>query len=432
MKTTAILCLGDELLDGRIRDENARFLLQQARHLPIQVVEVRILGDQRHQIAAALDDFGDVDWVVVSGGLGPTADDVTRQAAADFVGDELVEDREVLQELRRRFQKRGFAFTNNNRRQCLFPESASILATDVGTAAGFCLRKYETDYYFFPGVPHEFRWFSQRYLPSFDADERSFRGKRLFFFGRGESDLEMKLDDVADRAEKTQVSIGYRAAFPIIEILVKGPTQAQGEIEAKIRDAIGKWLIAEDEENLSTRVGRRLVNANATVTVAESCTAGLVGAELTNISGSSRYFERGYLTYSNQAKIDLLDTDPTMFKHHGAVSPQVVTQMAAGARRQSNATFALSISGIAGPTGGSEEKPVGTVDFGLACPEGVYYRRAYWPHRSRKQVRVLSVHLILAMLLWRLEDRIDEHSVDGPFSYPSVRRGISDTKRSSE
>ena len=426
MKSIAIICIGDELLDGRITDENARYLIAQAGHHETRVKEIRILGDHRQEIAAALDDVDDVDFVVISGGLGPTADDVTRDAAAEFSGDELVENQALVDQLRRRFKQRNFPFSDNNRRQCQFPSSATVLASEVGTAAGFLLRRQHSDYYFFPGVPTEFRWFAHRYLPGFDAKKQSPFAKKLLFFGRGESELESRLHEVAAQAQRDEVSIGYRAEFPVIEIMLKGPASASEAIEAGVRQEIGRWLIAEDDEAFSARVGRRLVEAEATVSVAESCTAGMVAAKLTEVSGSSRYFEQGYLTYSNESKLELLDVDPKSLKAHGAVSPQVVTQMAAGAKRRSGADYAIAVSGIAGPTGGSDTKPVGTVDIAIAGPQGVYYKRNHWPHRDRRQVRILSVYCALGLLLWRLEARLQEHRVDGPFSFESVRQGLPD------
>lgn len=423
MKTTAIVCIGDELLDGRVAEANAHYLTRCARALQLEVRECRTVGDDTDAIVATLADLDDVDLVVVSGGLGPTADDVTRQAAADFADASLVAVPAAIERLKQRFESRDITFTDNNLRQCRFPESADILPSEVGTADGFRLRTEDIDYFFFPGVPHEFRWFADRHLQQ-TQQHTPFR-RRFSFFGRGESDLEDRLGDLPQRAEQQGVKFGIRAEFPLIEIVIEGDDADGPTYESEIRDRIGRWLVAEGDQSLSKRLGEQLVGHGASVTVAESCTAGLLAAMLTEVSGSSRYFDVGYLTYANSAKVDLVGVDEHLLEEYGAVSPQVVTQMAAGARRRSGADYALSISGIAGPTGGTEDKPVGTVDFGLATPEGVLYRRVHLQGRSRRQVRVLSVHIAASMLLWRLEDRLSAHPVDGPFDYSDVDAGIS-------
>ena len=425
MTHLAILCIGDELLDGRIVDANARYIGKSAPQRDWTVEEIRTVGDDLQRICETLRALATADIVVVSGGLGPTEDDVTRRAAALFGGVNLVEDPQVLARLKEDFARRNRQFNENNRRQSQFPQHATVLPTEVGTAAGFRMRRLDTDYFFFPGVPPEFRWFADTYLPGADDAAKAYQ-KRLFFFGRGESDIETALGDIPKKARRHDIKLGFRASLPIIEIMISGDDEEYGAyIERNIRSAVGSWLVAEDEESFVSRLGRRLVEADATVSVAESCTAGLLGAKLTEISGSSRYFEEGYLTYSNAAKINLVDVDPDLLQRFGAVSPQTVAQMARGASRRSAASYALAISGIAGPTGGTPDKPVGTVDFGLATPEGVFTRRTHFPKQSRRKVRILSVHLALALLLWRLEDRlVGEHGIHGPFDDLQVLQGV--------
>ncbi len=410
----AILCIGDELLDGRVADANGRYLMEQSGIRHWSIGEMRIVADDEELIAEALADLSGVDLVVVSGGLGPTSDDVTRQGAARFAGDKVVEDTDEVARLRARFEERRRPFTENNRRQCAFPESAEILATEVGTAAGFRMRVDERQYYFFPGVRREFRWYADRYLPSGgEADGRVQR--RFAFFGLGESDLATRLSEAEEKAGQLNVRVGFRASFPIVEVSLKGSGEDCQAISEMILHRLGPWLVAEDGESLAERLGKRLIEAGATVSVVESCTAGLLGATLTEVSGSSSYFEEGYLTYSNEAKERLVDVNSETLTDHGAVSPQVALEMARGARERSGADFALSITGIAGPTGGTAEKPVGTVHFGLASPEGVYLNQDLFVGRSRRAVRTLSVYRAMALLLWRLEGKLNKYGLTGPF-----------------
>lgn len=423
MKTAAILCIGDELLDGRVVDHNARFFIQFASEQGIKPTEVRIVPDDIDAITAALSELSDNDIVITSGGLGPTADDRTRRAAAEFAGVQLVEDPDSVERLRRRFDRRGRTFSANNRRQCLFPEHATVLASEVGTADGFQLQQKKAQFLFFPGVPREFRWFVRQYVPVPDESTELPYQQVFTFFGRAESDLESMIEDVAAQARTRGVSVGFRAHFPVIEVRIGGDASPAKQVEDAIRQQLGRWLVAEGAQSPMDRLAKRLTDAGKTVSVAESCTAGMVAAKLTEVSGSSAYFEEGYLTYANSAKRRLVDVDDDMLKTYGAVSPQVVCQMAAGARDRSGADFALAISGIAGPTGGSDEKPVGTVDFALADHDGVFYRRALFADQNRHRVRTLSVWVATAALLWRLEQRLEQHAWQGPFSYDQVADG---------
>lgn len=408
--TMAILLIGDELLDGRIADQNGLFLQRRAQEAGVLVTEMRVIPDDLEVIRSSLEALCGVDLVVVSGGLGPTSDDLSRDAAAALLGVELTEEKRLTTKLQAAFEARGYRFTANNRKQCTFPKGSTILSTEVGTAAGFSFLFNQCTYFFFPGVPAEFQWFVDRYVPLNPEDSRPRR--RLIFFGLGESDVETRIQGAVALTKDRGVSIGYRAESSLIEVILKGANSDLLEVERAILKEIGPWLVTEDEESFPERLARRLLENKATVSVAESCTAGLLGASLTELSGSSAYFEEGYLTYSNEAKEGLLGVDSRLLKEYGAVSKEVVVAMAEGARARSHATYALAISGIAGPTGGTSEKPVGTVDFGLATPLGTYYKRVCFSGRPRQKVRALSVHLARALLLWHLEGRLEEHTVE--------------------
>ncbi|MFU8802738.1 MAG: nicotinamide-nucleotide amidohydrolase family protein, partial [Bradymonadaceae bacterium] len=190
-----------------------------------------------------------------------------------------------------------------------------------------------------------------------------------------------------------------------------------------IEKKVGAWLVGRDDERLYARLGRRLLEAGATVSVAESCTAGSLGAALTEISGSSAWFERGYITYANEAKIEELGVMPGVLETFGAVSPETVCQMALGARKRARSTFALAISGIAGPGGGTPEKPVGTVHLAMATPQGVYHQELGLRRFNRSRIRQASVFAALALLLWHLDGKLRLHDVHGPLSDEDVRQG---------
>lgn len=422
MMKISVVCTGDELLDGRITDQNSGSMVQFAGMHEAEVVSIRIVRDTRDAVLGALNDAvadEGVGLVIVSGGLGPTEDDLTREVAAAWAGCALVLDDMTLEQMKERFRARGAHFTENNARQAYFPALAKILRTEVGTAAGFELVKAGVRVLFFPGVPREFRWFLETYVVPI-LDESAASGVRLHtkygFHGVGESELAEKLGDIGEIAAEVGGRVSYRAAYPLIEVALSALEPSGLErLQKRVLERAGAWLISEGDETLVARVGRLLMAEQATVTVAESCTGGGLGAALTEVSGSSAWFERGYITYSNRSKIEELGVHPDALATHGAVSREVVCQMAIGARRRAGADYALAISGIAGPSGGSPEKPVGTVHIALSSARGTWHRHMIYVQRDREQVRQASVYTALSLLLWMLEGRLTQHRVDGPF-----------------
>jgi nicotinamide-nucleotide amidase len=413
------LCIGDELLDGRIRDENGPALGRMVAELDARLESVRFVRDERDAIVDSLDRAAEQsDVIVVSGGLGPTADDITRDAAAHWFGEELVVDEELLETLKSYFEASGFEFTQNNRHQCMFPKSADIFRSDVGTAPGFRLERDDAEVYFFPGVPSEYEWYLESIvrprLAECTGDSQRVR-RTLTFLGPGESTLESELADVVERGEQRDVHFSYLAGMPLVSMRVDGPdVETVDDVQAEVEARWGDAIVTRDRQSLPERVGELLESRGETVATAESCTAGGLASRITEVSGSSAWFEYGMVTYANEAKLRMLDVREATLEQHGAVSPETVREMASGARAYAEAEWSLAISGIAGPTGGTDEKPVGTVDFGLGTPEGVYHRRVTFPPRSREFVRHASVQTAMSALVWRLEERLEPHDFDGP------------------
>ncbi len=419
MPNFELICVGDELLDGRISDANAVHLGDLCFGTGSRVERVAFIRDDVDRVVEALRSTT-APIVVVSGGLGPTEDDKTREAAARFSGRELVENAETIDRIRQRFEARGYPFTENNRRQAFFPDGAAVLRTDVGTAPGFELSHDGRRFFFFPGVPREFRWYCERHLQPLVGSRDTATARTLYFHGLGESAMETLLGE--SLGDDHGVAIGYRAAYPVIELKLVGPVDAVAAVDETARETLGPWLVGEDDEDLPARIGRLLLEHGATVTTAESCTAGGIAALITETPGSSGWFQQGFVTYANDAKSALLGVQPEVLLTHGAVSAETVLQMASGARRAAGATYALAVSGLAGPGGGSEEKPVGTVHFALAAPEGNYHRLIRYRLPTRGLIRAGSAYSALSLLLWRLEDRLDQHTVSGPFSDDDVWR----------
>lgn len=409
----AAIHVGDELLDGRVADANLLALGAFAATRDATVVSATFVPDDIDAIAATLA-AAEADIIVCSGGLGPTVDDLTRHAAAAWAGVELAEDADTLARIKARFAQRQRTFTPNNARQALFPVGAEILDTEVGTAAGFSLEVGGTRAFFFPGVPREFVWFVENVIArQVGARREGSVVRTLHFHGIGESSLEERVGAFSG------VTVGYRADYPVIEIKLAGPKTAVVAAEKQARDAAGEFLVGVDE-TLVERVARTLLERGETVTTAESCTAGKISAALTDLSGSSAWFGRGFVTYSNDAKVELLGVLEPTLERHGAVSPQVAAQMALGAQRAARADWAVAVSGIAGPTGGTPEKPVGTVDFALAGPDGVWTRRYQYGPWSRAFIRAGTTYTALQLLLWGLDGVLQARPVSGPFAPDDV------------
>ncbi len=312
-----------------------------------------------------------------TGGLGPTTDDVTTEAVANAVGARLVRDDASLDSIRRRFEKAGRTMTASNEKQADFPEGADILPNPVGTAPGFGVRIGECVAYFLPGVPREMkRMFEQQVAPRVRAlAPNNLFQSRLRTFGLPESVVGEKLDGV-ERAYPGTV-IGYRAQFPEIEVKVLARAASHPAARdlceratAEVRGRLGQHVYGESDDTYSGVVGRALRGRGWTLAIAESCTGGLVGHLLTREPGASDFLVLDAVTYANSAKSRVLGVEEETIRWHGAVSPEVAGAMAEGARRVSGADVALSLTGIAGPSGGTDGKPVGTVYIGLARPDG--------------------------------------------------------------
>jgi nicotinamide-nucleotide amidase len=408
------LAIGDELLDGRVREGNLVALGDHLRSHGLSLDSASVVGDGVDTIADALENAStDADLLIVSGGLGPTRDDVTRYAAAEWASSPIELDEQHLSNLKEEFAARGYTFSENNRRQCEFPQDAEILGSEVGTASGFRLVHNECEAYFLPGVPREFRWHLRRFLtPKFEdigAGAATPSGS-LTFLGPGESGLEKRLAEVLEAARRQGATVSFLADAPLVTVEVRAPDRSVVEKTiAGIEDRSGPWVVASERRGVAESLGRRLASAGATVSTAESCTGGWIGKLLTDVPGASEWFEYGWVSYANAAKMGMLGVDSSLLHEHGAVSREVVCAMAEGARDRADADWSLAVSGIAGPSGGTPEKPVGRVHFGLAGRDELWHHRASFDDRGRTYVRRASALTAMAGLIWRLDGHLDTH-----------------------
>lgn len=410
-QNAAILCIGDELLDGRVADRNIPTIARALAAQGIEVLSCRFVRDDLDSIEQALQSHAAhaPSLVFITGGLGPTQDDLTRQAASNFFQRPLELDEQALSLIRARFEARHRPLTDNNLIQAHFPKEAHVIYSEVGTASGFFLDHNATRHVFLPGVPSEVEWFMTSRLeqilpPLFDASGEM-HSVKFYLFGTGESALEHAILPLPEELQDASVKISWLARDPIIEL--RAMSTSRDHIARFVQHAhaqIGDFILSRDREPFAL-LGELLMEREGQVSSAESCTGGLFAAAVTEIPGSSGWFGRSFVTYSNESKQELVGVLPETLEAHGAVSTQTVLQMASGARDRANATHAIAISGVAGPSGGSPEKPVGTVYFGLATPDGSgFVHRAQFRGLDRARIRQRSVYTALRILLWRLHE----------------------------
>jgi len=393
--TCAVLCIGTELTRGELVNTNATWLASALTDLGFDVIEDVVIDDDCDRISATLERLGKAVRVIVcTGGLGPTTDDLTTRAVATTLGVRLVRDEASLESIRRRVEKAGRALTPSNAKQAEFPQGADILPNPVGTAPGFGVTIGGASAFFMPGVPSEMRkMFDEQVVPRIRTlATRTTHQVRLRTYGLPESVVGERLAGVEEAFPG--VLIGYRAHFPEIEVkvLARAPSsdaahelceRATVEVRARLADVV----YGDADDNFAGVVGRIVRNKGFTLAIAESCTGGLVGHMVTSEPGASEFLLVDAVTYANSAKTRLLGIDEEVIRGHGAVSSEVAAAMAEGVRRVSGADVALSLTGVAGPGGGSAAKPVGTVFIGIATASGTtVVERHFQGDRQRIQV----------------------------------------------
>ena len=396
-----IISVGTELLLGNILNSNAQFIAQQLAQLGIPHYYQTVVGDNpdrlKHAIAVASERS---QILIFTGGLGPTPDDLTTETIADFFNTPLVENSEVVADIAQKFAQRGREMTDNNRKQALMPQGAAVLYNPVGSAPGIIWQpRSGVTILTFPGVPTEmkemWRQIAVPYLKSQGWGQEIIVSRILKFWGLAESSL---ADKVADFFDLQNPTVAPYANFGEVKLRIsaKAPSeeaayQIIAPVEEQLRQIGGLDCYGSDEDTIASVIGELLTITQTTLSVAESCTGGGLGQLLTSVSGSSRYFWGGVISYDNSVKQNLLRVDPEVLAQHGAVSEIVAQQMAVGIRSRLNTTWGISITGVAGPDGGTEIKPVGLVYIGLAGPDDQVTSFAHqFGERGREWVRHVS------------------------------------------
>jgi nicotinamide-nucleotide amidase len=405
-----IICVGTELLLGEILNSNVQFLAQELAQLGIPHYYQTVVGDNLQRIHQVMETaLQRASILIFTGGLGPTTDDLTTEAIAAFFKTPLQERPEVIADITEKFSKIGRTMAANNRKQALLPQGADILANPTGTAPGLIWQPQPgITLLTFPGVPSEMKRMWQEtaipYLKSQGWGQNSIYSQVLRFRGIGESTLAEK---VAPFFELENPTVAPYAGLGEVRLRISSRASSEGEALAAIApiaaqiQAIAGWdYFGKDDDTLGSVVGEKLRQKGQTVSVAESCTGGGLGAMLTEVAGSSDYFWGGVIAYDNRVKVSSLGVNPQDLAQYGAVSSLVAEQMALGVKTRLGTDWGISITGIAGPGGGSEQKPVGLVYTGLATPDGtvISQEHRFGAIRGREAVRYLGACTALDQL----------------------------------
>jgi len=364
-----LIAVGDELLDGQTVDTNSAWLGRRLSAVGAEVFWKTTVGDRGRDIVSAVRlALKRADLTVVTGGLGPTGDDVTVEAVAKALGLPLQRRPAIERKIRSFLSGRGIEVLPGHLKQALLPRGCRVMQNDVGTAPGFTVQKRGSIVAALPGVPMEMRAMAERRLLPFVRGRitgRAARWRVLKFVGIGETALEQRIGSLAGAANPKVAFLPQQGEVHL-RLTATAPTERQAQrlieqAQAKVIAAAGEFFIGSDDETLESAIGELLRQRKLTLAIAESCTGGLIGNMITNVPGSSDYFLMGVIAYSNEAKAKMLGVRSEMIARHGAVSAEVATAMAQGVRRRAGADVAIAVTGIAGPTGGTKAKPVGLV-----------------------------------------------------------------------
>ncbi len=404
--TAALLSIGTELTRGELVNTNAAWLGEELTKLGFAVVEHATVDDDVDRIVTLIQRFAKLHRVVIAtGGLGPTSDDLTTAAAAQAAGVELRRDERVVEGIRQKFEAFGRVMPESNAKQGDFPEGADVLDNPVGTAPGFAMTLGAARLFFVPGVPREMKHiFQESIVPAVaPLAERKTHQMHVRTFGMTESGVAQALRGLEEGHEG--LTLGYRAHFPEIEVKVHVRADSAAEAERisqsiadEVRATLGDAVFGGRGDSFAEVVGKALRDNGKTLAVAESCTGGRVAEMLTRVPGASDYLLLDAVVYANSAKEAVLGVSPDVLRAHGAVSGETAAAMAEGALRVAGSDIAVSITGVAGPGGGTEDKPVGTVWFGLARkgePTITKHRKLPW---GRDRVQTLSAYIALELV----------------------------------
>lgn len=418
-----IISIGTELLLGQIVNTNARDISQMLSELGMGVYYTTVVGDNPERLMEALEIASKrADGIITTGGLGPTKDDLSKETIAKFCGLKCVPDEESRRRLEERFAKQNRYMPESNLKQADMPEGCIILKNDCGTAPGAIVESDKATIIMLPGPPHEMRAMLKSGVRPY-LEQRAdsvIKSKVLKVFGLGESAAEEKVGDLIENQQNPTIAPYAKTGEMEFRLTAKAENEQKAEgmlipLEKQVRDIIGEYIYGEGEEmTLQQKVVELLRKSGKTLALAESCTGGLVAKKITDVSGASECFECGFVTYSNEQKIKRLGVSADTLEKYGAVSPQTAYEMCRGAKENGGADIGIGITGIAGPGGGTPEKPVGLVYIGI-CTDKIHATCRLQLAGDRDVVRertsLYALDLVRRSLIEKLETRADDERV---------------------
>ena len=397
----AIITIGDELLIGQTVDTNSAWIGSELSKAGFDVFRITSVHDRREDIIGALDDSShDADLVLITGGLGPTSDDITKHTLAEYFNTYMVMNKEVLEMITAMMIKRNYPMNDNNRRQAEVPAACRVVPNSAGTAPGMLFERGKTTFISMPGVPHEMKTImTEQVLPELKKKFRSqvIIHKNIMTYGTFEAKLAETLTGFEAHLPPN-FKLAYLPSAGIIKLRLTATGKDHTALDNQVREQVSKLysvipelIYGEDEESLEMVIGKLLLKSKQTLCTAESCTGGEIARLITGIPGSSAYYKGSVVAYDNSIKTGLLGVSRELIDREGAVSEAVVREMASGAKELFKADYAVATSGIAGPGGGTETKPTGTVWIAAATPSGIYTEKKVFGNDRLTNIKRFSL-----------------------------------------
>jgi nicotinamide-nucleotide amidase len=407
-----IITIGDEILIGQVVDTNSAWLSQKLNQIGIKVKQITSVSDDFSHILSALQAANDrADLIILTGGLGPTRDDKTKTALCEFFNTKLVFNQSAFENIENLFTRRNIKITSENRKQAYLPENCSPLPNMIGTAWGMWFEKNDKVFISLPGVPYEMKHLVEEQV--LNRLSQRFRlpniiHKTILTVGIGESNLANIIEKWEDQLP-TFIKLAYLPSPGMVRLRLSAEGADKMELEQEVEKQtqrllmiIPQYIFGYGEDTLESTIGRLLLDRNLTLSTAESCTGGYISHLITSVAGSSRYYQGSVIAYSNDVKVSELKVSKELIENLGAVSKEVAEQMAAGVKEKYKTEYAIGITGVAGPEGGSEDKPVGTVWISVAGPLGIVSKNFFFGDDRSRNIRrsaLMALNLLREQIL---------------------------------
>ena len=397
---TSIITIGDEILVGQIIDTNSAWIAQELNKIGIAIVEIMSISDSKIAIQNALNrSLSQSDIIIVTGGLGPTQDDITKSVLTEYFGDVLEMHQPTLKRIEDYFNLLNRPILEVNRNQAMLPKNADLIENDLGTAAGMWFKHSNKHIISLPGVPYEMKSLMEKIIPELKSTFKlaDFYHRTIKFQGIGESQLAKDIADVETKLRNQKIGVAYLPHPGIVRIRLTGTRDQQKTINAAIDDlrvAFPKLVYGYDDDSLESVVGLLLLEKSLTISTVESCTGGAVAARIVSQSGSSSYFKGSIVAYSNEIKQNIVAVNSETLINYGAVSQQTVEEMALNGCKILKTNCCIATSGIAGPDGGSDEKPVGTIWIAVAKNGEVFSKKFLFNQNRERNIELTVVYAL--------------------------------------